>query len=185
MGITELIILAVGLSMDAFAVSICKGLSVRKLEIKHMALAGTWFGGFQALMPLIGYLLGSTFASYVQKFDHWIALILLAFIGLSMIKEAFGEDEEEVGDSFGAKTMFLMAVATSIDALAVGVTFAFLNVNVIFAVFTIGITTFIFSAAGIKIGNVFGLRFKSKAELAGGAILVLLGLKIFVEHMFM
>lgn len=185
MGITELIILAVGLSMDAFAVSVCKGLSVRKLEIKHMALAGIWFGGFQALMPLIGYLLGSTFASYVQKFDHWIALILLAFIGLSMIKEAFGEDEEEVGDSFGAKTMFLMAVATSIDALAVGVTFAFLNVNVIFAVFTIGITTFIFSAAGIKIGNVFGLRFKSKAELAGGAILVLLGLKIFVEHMFM
>lgn len=185
MGITELIILAVGLSMDAFAVSICKGLSVRKLEIKHMALAGIWFGGFQALMPLIGYLLGSTFASYVQKFDHWIALILLAFIGLSMIKEVFGEDEEEVGDSFGAKTMFLMAVATSIDALAVGVTFAFLNVNVIFAVFTIGITTFIFSAAGIKIGNVFGLRFKSKAELAGGAILVLLGLKIFVEHMFM
>ena len=185
MGITELIILAVGLSMDAFAVSICKGLSVRKLEIKHMALAGIWFGGFQALMPLIGYLLGSTFASYVQKFDHWIALILLAFIGLSMIKEAFGEDEEEVGDSFGAKTMFLMAVATSIDALAVGVTFAFLNVNVIFAVFTIGITTFIFSAAGIKIGNVFGLRFKSKAELAGGAILVLLGLKIFVEHIFM
>ena len=185
MGITELIMLAVGLSMDAFAVSICKGLSVRKLEIKHMALAGIWFGGFQALMPLIGYLLGSTFASYVQKFDHWIALILLAFIGLSMIKEAFGEDEEEVGDSFGAKTMFLMAVATSIDALAVGVTFAFLNVNVIFAVFTIGITTFIFSAAGIKIGNVFGLRFKSKAELAGGAILVLLGLKIFVEHMFM
>lgn len=185
MGITELIILAVGLSMDAFAVSICKGLSVRKLEIKHMALAGIWFGGFQALMPLIGYLLGSTFASYVQKFDHWIALILLAFIGLSMIKEAFAEDEEEVGDSFGAKTMFLMAVATSIDALAVGVTFAFLNVNVIFAVFTIGITTFIFSAAGIKIGNVFGLRFKSKAELAGGAILVLLGLKIFVEHMFM
>ena len=184
-GLTELIILAVGLSMDAFAVSICKGLSVRKLEIKHMALAGIWFGGFQALMPLIGYLLGSTFASYVQKFDHWIALILLAFIGLSMIKEAFGEDEEEVGDSFGAKTMFLMAVATSIDALAVGVTFAFLNVNVIFAVFTIGITTFIFSAAGIKIGNVFGLRFKSKAELAGGAILVLLGLKIFVEHMFM
>ena len=185
MGITELIILAVGLSMDAFAVSVCKGLSVRKLEIKHMALAGIWFGGFQALMPLIGYLLGSTFASYVQKFDHWIALILLAFIGLSMIKEACGEDEEEVGDSFGAKTMFLMAVATSIDALAVGVTFAFLNVNVIFAVFTIGITTFIFSAAGIKIGNVFGLRFKSKAELAGGAILVLLGLKIFVEHMFM
>ena len=185
MGITELIILAVGLSMDAFAVSICKGLSVRKLEIKHMALAGIWFGGFQALMPLIGYLLGSTFASYVQKFDHWIALILLAFIGLSMIKEAFGEDEEEVGDSFGAKTMFLMAVATSIDALAVGVTFAFLNVNVIFAVFTIGITTFIFSAAGIKIGNVFGLRFKSKAELAGGAIMLLLGLKIFVEHMFM
>ncbi|MGN0732628.1 MAG: manganese efflux pump MntP family protein [Emergencia sp.] len=185
MGITELIILAVGLSMDAFAVSICKGLSVRRLEIKHMALAGIWFGGFQALMPLIGYLLGSTFASYVQRFDHWIALILLAFIGLNMIKEAFGDDEEEVEDSFGAKTMFLMAVATSIDALAVGVTFAFLNVNVIFAVSTIGITTFIFSAAGIKIGNVFGLRFKSKAELAGGAILVLLGLKIFVEHMFM
>ena len=185
MNLFDLIMTAIALSMDAFAVSICKGLSVRKLEIKHMALAGIWFGGFQALMPLIGYLLGSTFASYVQKFDHWIALILLAFIGLSMIKEAFGEDEEEVGDSFGAKTMFLMAVATSIDALAVGVTFAFLNVNVIFAVFTIGITTFIFSAAGIKIGNVFGLRFKSKAELAGGAILVLLGLKIFVEHMFM
>ena len=171
--------------MDAFAVSVCKGLSLKTANLKQSAYVGLWFGFFQALMPLIGYLLGSTFASYVQKFDHWIALILLAFIGLSMIKEAFGEDEEEVGDSFCAKTMFLMAVATSIDALAVGVTFAFLNVNVIFAVFTIGITTFIFSAAGIKIGNVFGLRFKSKAELAGGAILVLLGLKIFVEHMFM
>lgn len=184
MGITELIILAVGLSMDAFAVSICKGLSVKKLEIKHMGLAGIWFGGFQALMPLIGYLLGSTFASYVQRFDHWIAFILLGIIGINMIKESFGEDNA-VEDSFGVKTMFLMAVATSIDALAVGVTFAFLKVNVIFAVTTIGITTFLFSAAGIKIGNVFGLRFKSKAELAGGAILVLLGMKIFIEHMFM
>lgn len=184
MGITELIILAVGLSMDAFAVSICKGLSVDKLEVKHMCLAGIWFGGFQALMPLIGFLLGSTFASYVQKFDHWIALILLAFIGFNMVRESFGDDDDSVEDSFSVKTMFLMAVATSIDALAVGVTFAFLKVNVIFAVITIGIITFLFSAAGIKIGNVFGLRFKSKAELAGGMILILLGIKIFAEHMF-
>lgn len=184
MGIIELLILAVGLSMDAFAVSICKGLSLKKIEIKHMAIAGIWFGGFQALMPLIGFLLGSTFASYVSMLDHWIALILLALIGLSMIKESLSHDDEDVGDSFAFKAMFLMAVATSIDALAVGVTFAFLKVSIVFAISVIGVTTFIFSAAGIWIGNIFGLRFKSKAELAGGLILILLGLKIFIEHMF-
>lgn len=183
MQIYELILLAVGLSMDAFAVSVCKGLSVEKTEVKHMACAGLWFGGFQALMPLVGYFLGSAFIDYIENIDHWIAFILLGLIGLNMIKESRCHDDEDVSNSFGVKTMFVMAVATSIDALAVGITFAFLKVNVIFAVVTIGITTFLFSAAGIKIGSIFGSRFKSKAELAGGIILIFLGLKILAEHM--
>lgn len=185
MGIIELTLLAVGLSMDAFAVSICKGLSEENAGWKHMAIAGLWFGGFQALMPLIGYFLGSAFIDYISSVDHWIAFILLGLIGLNMIKESFSKEEEEVSDSFAVKTMFLMAIATSIDALAVGITFAFLNVNIIFAVSVIGITTFGFSAAGIKIGSIFGCRFKSKAEFAGGLILIFLGIKILIEHLFL
>ncbi|MDD3339997.1 MAG: manganese efflux pump MntP family protein [Lachnospiraceae bacterium] len=183
MGFLELFILAVGLSMDALAVSICKGLSVSRVRPKHMLIAGAWFGGFQALMPLIGYLLGSTFAKYITTIDHWVAFVLLAIIGGNMIKESFDKDEECVSDSFGVKTMFIMAIATSIDALAVGITFAFLQVNIIAAVLFIGCITFVCSAVGVKIGNIFGCRFKSKAELAGGIILILLGLKILLDHL--
>lgn len=184
MGLLELFILAVGLSMDAFAVSVCKGLSVERVEWKHMAIAGAWFGGFQALMPFIGYLLGSSFAGYITSIDHWIAFGLLVLIGANMIREALApEKESAVNASFGAKTMFLMAVATSIDALAVGITFAFLQVNVPAAVSFIGITTFILSAIGVKVGSTFGARFESGAGIAGGTILILLGTKILLEHL--
>ncbi len=181
MSILELFILAVGLSMDAFAVSICKGLSLGKIKVRHMCIAGIWFGGFQALMPVIGYFLGGFFKDYITRIDHWIAFVLLAFIGGSMIKEAFGP-EEEMDGSMDGKTMLLLAIATSIDALAVGVTFAFLNVNIAYAVIFIGIITFLFSAVGVKIGSVFGARYKSKAEIFGGIVLVLIGLKILLEH---
>lgn len=179
MGIIELFVLAVGLSMDAFAVSICKGLSLRKINWKHMCIAGAWFGGFQALMPLIGYLLGSFFADSIIKYDHWIAFILLLIIGGKMIKEAF-EEEESVDSSMSAKSMFLLAIATSIDALAVGVTFAFLKVQIIPAVSFIGIVTFVCSAIGVKIGSIFGTKYKSKAEFFGGVILIAIGLKILI-----
>lgn len=189
MGIIEVLLLAVGLSMDAFAVSVCKGLSTEKTSVRYMAIAGLWFGGFQMLMPVIGYLLGSAFAGYIMAVDHWIAFILLGLIGLNMIREALsggGEEDccksDSEGNPFGFKSMFIMAVATSIDALAVGITFAFLKVNMAAAIPTIGVTTFLLSAAGIKIGSIFGSRFQSKAELAGGIILVLLGLKILLEH---
>lgn len=183
MGILELFILAVGLSMDAFAVSICKGLSLGSIKFKHMVTAGLWFGGFQALMPVIGYLLGSNFADMVSKYAHWIAFALLVFIGGNMIKEAVcDDDEEESADaSMSPKSMFLLAIATSIDALAVGVTFAFLQVAIIAAVSFIGAVTFIFSAAGVKIGSLFGTKYKSKAEICGGVILILLGIKIVLE----
>lgn len=176
MGIIELFLLAVGLSMDAFAVSICKGLSLGKIKPKHMIIAGAWFGGFQALMPLIGYILGSLFADKVTKYAHWIAFILLLIIGSNMIKEAFG-NEENVDSKMNVGAMFLLAIATSIDALAVGVSFAFLEVNIIYAITFIGITTFILSAIGVKIGSIFGMKYKSKAEIAGGIILILIGLK--------
>ena len=179
MGLAELFILAVGLAMDAFAVSICKGLSLGKIKWKHMCIAGAWFGGFQALMPLIGYFLGSFFADMITKYDHWIAFMLLVFIGISMIKEAIGE--EEIDACMDVKCMFLLAVATSIDALAVGVTFAFMKVNIIAAVLLIGIITFICSAVGIKIGSVFGTKYRAKAEIFGGAVLILIGLKILLE----
>ena len=181
MGLWELFILAVGLSMDAFAVSICKGLSLRKIGWRHMCLAGAWFGGFQALMPLIGFFLGRFFAEIITAYDHWIAFVLLAFIGGKMIWEALDPDEENMDESMDVKTMFLLAVATSIDALAVGVTFAFLEVNILPAVLFIGCTTFVFSAAGVKVGSVFGARYKEKAELCGGAVLVLIGLKLLLE----
>ena len=182
MGFIELFLIAVGLSMDAFAVSVCKGLSVKKVGVKHAALAGLYFGGFQFLMPVIGYLLGFRFESVIETVDHWVAFVLLAFIGGNMIKESFGK-AEELNDDFGVKTMLLMAVATSIDALAVGITFAFLEVQILPAAGLIGVTTFLLSFAGIYIGNVFGVGYKSKAELAGGIILVLIGVKILLEHL--
>ena len=184
MGLIELFVLAVGLSMDAFAVSICKGLATKEVSVKQMCLAGLWFGGFQALMPLIGYLLGSAFAKAITSFDHWIAFALLAFIGGNMIKEAFSKaEDEEVNDSFGVKTMFIMAIATSIDALAVGVTFAFLSVQIVPAVSFIGIITFVFSFVGVKLGNLFGAKYEKKAQLAGGIILILIGVKLLLEHL--
>ena len=184
MSILEILLLGIGLSMDAFAVSICKGLSVQKLQFKHYLIIGAWFGGFQALMPTIGYFLGSTFEQYITAFDHWVAFVLLAAIGAGMIKESLSKEETDRNASFSVKTMFVLALATSIDALAVGITFALLpDVNVPLAVTLIGITTFLFSAAGLKVGNLFGTRYKAKAELIGGIILILIGLKILLEHL--
>ena len=182
MSIIELILIGISLSMDAFAVSICKGLSVGKIKPKHMLIAGLWFGGFQALMPLVGYLLGSAFEQYITSIDHWVAFILLGIIGFNMVKES--REEESQDASFGFKAMLVLAIATSIDALAVGITFAFLKVDIILAIALIGITTFLFSAAGIKIGSVFGAKYKSKAELFGGIVLMGLGVKILIEHLF-
>lgn len=183
MTILELFVLAVGLSMDAFAVAVCKGLAIGRIQWKHVLIVGLWFGGFQALMPLIGYLLGSSFAEYIVAVDHWIAMILLTLIGANMIRESLDRDPEHVNPSLGIRTMFIMAVATSIDALAVGVTFAFLEVRILPAVSFIGVTTFLLSALGVKIGSIFGTKYKSKAELLGGVILILLGIKILLEHL--
>ena len=183
MSLFELFLIAVGLSMDAFAVSICKGLSVRKAQPRHMLCVGLYFGGFQALMPAIGYLLGTQFAGLIESVDHWIAFVLLAFIGGNMVREALSHEEENLDDSFSVKTMLTLAVATSIDALATGVTFAFLRVNIIPAVLFIGCTTFALSALGLKIGNVFGAKYKSRAELFGGIVLILMGCKILLEHL--
>ncbi|MGN1015160.1 MAG: manganese efflux pump MntP family protein [Butyricicoccus sp.] len=180
MGILELFILAIGLSMDAFAVSICKGLSLCTIKPRHMCIAGAWFGGFQALMPLLGYFLGSFFADMITRYAHWIAFILLLFLGGKMVKEALG-DEEQVDPSMDAKNMFLLAVATSIDALAVGVTFAFLHVSILPAVSFIGCITFVCSAIGVKIGSIFGAKYSCRAELCGGVILMLIGLKILLN----
>lgn len=180
MGIAELFILAVGLSMDAFAVSVCKGLSLGRITKKHMCIAGAWFGGFQALMPLLGYFLGNFFTDMITHYAHWIAFVLLLVIGGNMIKEAFGQ-EECVDNSMTAKSMLLLAIATSIDALAVGVTFAFLRVSIIPAVSFIGIITFVCSAVGVKIGSIFGTKYRAKAELCGGIILILIGLKILLD----
>lgn len=186
MGLIELFALAVGLSMDAFAVSICKGLSMKKADFKGMAACGIWFGGFQALMPLLGFLLGSLFAKAIVMIDHWIAFALLAFIGISMLKEAFekDDDQERCDADFSFKTMFTMAVATSIDALAVGISLAMVgNVNIIMAVVLIGFTTCALSAIGVKVGSVFGDKFEQKAQIAGGIILIMLGTKILLEHL--
>lgn len=183
MGLNELFLIAVGLSMDAFAVSVCKGLAMPKCTFKKAAIVGLWFGGFQALMPAIGYILGAQFQEAIASIDHWIAFVLLALIGGNMIHEALDNDEEEADASLDVKTMFLLAVATSIDALAIGITFAFLKVSIIPAVCFIGIVTFIISFAGVKIGNVFGARYKNKAEIVGGVILILLGLKILLDHL--
>ena len=189
MSLLELFILAVGLSMDAFAVAVCKGLSVRKAGAKECGIVGLYFGGFQALMPAIGYFLGVQFKEYITSIDHWIAFILLGLIGFNMIRESRerADENDEVCPKeehpFAVKSMLLLAVATSIDALAVGVTLAFLDVNLLASVSFIGVTTFVLSAIGVRIGNIFGMRYKSKAELAGGVILICMGLKILLEHL--
>ena len=186
--VIELFLLGVGLSMDAFAVSVCKGLGMKKLNKKQALIIGLYFGGFQALMPFVGWLLGSQFQKYITSIDHWIAFILLGFIGGKMMIEAVREwNEEEVVDVMDApidhKNMLVLAVATSIDALTVGITFAFLGTPIVEAITIIGITTMVISIAGVVVGNFFGSRYKSKAELIGGLILVLLGLKILLEHL--
>ena len=187
MGFAELLLLAVGLSMDAFAVSICKGLAMKRTTLKAELTCGVWFGGFQALMPLIGFFLGTLFAGAIEAVDHWVACLLLVIIGVNMLKEAFGQDEEceSCGSAdLSAKTMFVMAVATSIDALAVGISLAMAgDVNILQAVVLIGICTCGLSMAGVKIGSIFGSRFEKKAQLAGGVILILLGIKILLEHL--
>ena len=183
MGLLELFILAVGLSMDAFAVSVCKGLAMPGITVKKASIVAVWFGGFQALMPLVGYFLGVQFQDKITAVDHWIAFVLLGIIGVNMVREALSGECGNTNDSLDMKTMFVLAVATSIDALAVGITFAFLQVEIVPAVTFIGVTTFVLSAAGVKIGNVFGTKYKSKAELVGGIILILLGTKILLEHM--
>lgn len=184
MSLFELFLVAVGLSMDAFAVSVCKGLSVSKVHKKHMLICGLYFGGFQALMPLIGYLLGVNFQTIIESIDHWIAFVLLGVIGFNMIREALGPNEECLDCSFTFRAMLPLAVATSIDALAVGVTFAFLKVRIVPAVSFIGVITFALSMLGVKLGNVFGSKWKNPAELVGGIILICMGLKILVEHLF-
>lgn len=189
MNLFELFLLAVGLSMDAFAVSVCKGLAMKKADIKGMATCGIWFGGFQGLMPFLGFTLGTLFATAIEAVDHWVAFGLLAFIGVNMLKEAFEKEEDcecnkENDADLSVKTMFIMAVATSIDALAVGISLAMAgNVNIMVAVILIAITTFVFSAMGVKIGSIFGSKFEKKAQLAGGIILIVLGIKIVCEHL--
>ena len=185
MSVLELFILAVGLSMDAFAVAVCKGLASEKAGWGRLLIVGAWFGGFQALMPAIGWLLGSRFINYIAAFDHWVAFVLLAVIGFNMIRESCRKDEEcdPNAASLSVRVMLPLAVATSIDALAVGVTFAFLRVNILYAVIFIGCTTFILSAIGVKVGSIFGAKYKAKAEIVGGVILILLGVKILLEHL--
>lgn len=191
MGIVELLLLAIGLSMDAFAVSVCKGLAMRNVDLKSACICGVWFGGFQAVMPFIGYLLGSNFERYINAIAPWIAFTLLVLIGGNMVREALADDDEHESADLDVKTMFLMAVATSIDALAIGITFACVPVrifntsvftNTIFGVVLIGVTTFLISCSGVKIGNVFGTKYKTKAEIAGGVILIAIGAKILLEH---
>lgn len=186
MDLIMLFTLAVGLSMDAFAVSVCKGLAMRQATIKKASIVGLWFGGFQALMPALGYALGIQFKDKITSIDHWIAFGLLGLIGFNMIRESMSKEDKEdkeANESLDFKTMLMLAVATSIDALAVGVTFAFLQVNILAAVSVIGLITFLLSVMGVKIGNVFGIRYKAKAELAGGIILIILGVKILIEHL--
>ena len=188
MEILELLLIGVSLSMDAFAVSLCQGLSMPRINLRHAAVIALFFGGFQALMPVIGWLLGSQFAGYIQSFDHWVAFVLLLLIGGNMVREAFSPEEEEedgcsAGERLDLKRLFLMAVATSIDALAIGVTFAFLEVQILEAASVIGVTTFVISLAGVAIGNYFGTRYQKRAEITGGVILILLGTKILLEHL--
>ena len=183
MGLLELFILAIGLSLDAFAVSVGKGLSQTKVRPKHMLICGAWFGGFQFLMPVIGYFIGSFASGIVEKYDHWIAFILLALIGINMIREALKGGDEETDPSLEFRIMLLMAIATSIDALAVGVSFGFLQVQIVPASLFIGCITFILSMIGVKIGSMFGSKYGSRAEFVGGVILICIGLKILLEHL--
>ena len=184
MDLLTLFLTALGLSMDAFAVSICKGLALKKVTLKNAGVVGLWFGGFQGLMPLIGYLVGSQFKDSIMAYDHWIAFVLLALIGGNMLREALSNKEEECQDcALSVKAMLPLAVATSIDALAVGVTFAFLSVNIWWAVSFIGVITCVLSMGGVKVGSLFGSRYEKKAEMLGGAILILMGLKILLEHL--
>lgn len=188
MSLIELFVLAIGLSMDAFAVSVCKGLSMKKVTLKNAGIVGIYFGGFQAGMPLIGYFLGLQFKDYIMSVDHWIAFILLGYLGIKMIQEALSKDDDEYEnqdekDMLSFKNMSVLAIATSIDALAVGITLAFLQVDIVLAVSFIGIITFVLSMIGVKIGNLFGIKYKSKAELAGGIILICMGIKILLEHL--
>ena len=180
----ELFIIAVGLSMDAFAVSVAKGLSVERLRPRNVLSVSLWFGGFQGLMPIIGFFLGVSFASLVEHVDHWIAFVLLGLIGINMMREAFSKKEKNVSPDFSFKTMLMMAVATSIDALAVGISFSFIKENIWMAALLIAVTTAIFSAIGIRVGNIFGCRFKSPAEFLGGRRFLLMGIKILVEHIW-
>lgn len=185
MGIFELLLLSIGLGMDAFAVSVCKGISMKKMDWKKACIVGLYFGGFQALMPVIGYFLGTSFQFIITNIDHWVAFVLLGIIGGKMIQEAFqkDKDEEEYSSDVSVKTMLILSVATSIDALAVGITFAFLNVNLLLAITFIGLITFVLSVVGTKIGNRFGDKYKGKAEFIGGIILILIGFKILFEHL--
>lgn len=183
MGIIELMIISFGLSMDAFATAICKGLTLRKNSIRNSVIVGFYFGLFQAIMPLIGYLFGSVFGDAIAKFDHWVVFVLLGFLGLNMIKESFSTDDNCDTCNLNFKVMFLLAIATSIDALAVGITFAFLKVNIILAILLIGIITFIMSFIGVKLGSKFGSKYEKKAQILGGVILIGMGLKILLEHL--
>ena len=183
MELFEIIVIAIGLAMDAFAVSVCKGLSMKKIDWKKAIIIAVYFGIFQALMPVLGYFLGSSFSAFVQKVDHWIAFILLSIIGVNMIKESTDDEVEKRNDNVDFKTMVVLAIATSIDALAVGVTFAFFEVNILLAISIIGIITFILSIFGVIIGNKFGDKLQNKAELAGGIILIIIGVKILLEHL--
>ncbi len=187
MELLEILLISIGVAMDAFAVSICKGLAMNKIDIKKMCIVGGYFGTFQALMPVIGYYLGKGFEEFVTHIDHWIAFILLAFIGINMFREAFNKDEEEESntDDISIKTMLILAIATSIDALAVGITFAFLEVKIFLPVVMIGVITFITSCIGVLIGNKFGDKYRGKAEIFGGVILICIGVKILIEHLFM
>ena len=185
MSIIEIALIGVGLAMDAFAVSICKGLAMRRMNYKKAIIIAAFFGVFQALMPALGYVLGTTFANKIAAIDHWIAFILLALIGANMIKEALSSDDDECqDDSLRLGDLIMLSIATSIDALAVGITFAFFNVSLLLSVSMIGIITFIICVIGVKVGNVFGEKYKSKAELAGGLILIVMGAKILIEHLF-
>lgn len=185
MSIIEIALIGVGLAMDAFAVSICKGLAMRRMNYKKAIIIAAFFGVFQALMPALGYVLGTTFANKIAAIDHWIAFILLALIGANMIKEALSSDDDECqDDSLRLGDLIMLSIATSIDALAVGITFAFFNVTLLLSVSMIGIITFIICVIGVKVGNVFGEKYKSKAELAGGLILIVMGAKILIDHLF-
>ena len=186
MGLLEIMIIAIGLSMDAFAVSITLGLSVKKPKIKEILIPGIYFGFFQAIMPLIGFFAGTLFTNEIQDLDHWVAFVLLAIIGGNMIRESFSKEDKKVDDnSFQFVKMLLLAIATSIDALAVGITLAFFEIHILKAIIIIGLTTFCISMCGVKIGNLFGAKFKSKAEFIGGAVLVILGFKLLIEHLFL